>query len=316
MGIGKDGSLPWKGLKKEMAYFARVTKCAPNGHSRNAVIMGRKTWGSIPKKFRPLPERLNVVLSRSYPEKPEKAAHECTTEPMKIASLEAALDALNAREVGKVFVIGGAEVYKAALELPNTKRILLTRIMSDFECDTTFPMTLSSSGLSSSAQRWEKKEKKELDAWAGKDIPSGKQEENGINYVFEMWEKQETPATHMSILFTTRQPTPPLTSYLPSLAYTASLAHQDKEATRVVVLPLKAETRICEALGIARAGFIGLLEGDAISTKALVEFVREKVPKIEPGKWLEDGVKSYLETRINAYQVPAPMLQKDKGRNR
>ena len=233
---------------------------------------------------------------------------------MKIASLEAALIALNAREIGKVFVIGGAELYKASLELPNTKRILLTRIMSDLECDTTFPITLSSSNLSSSAQLWERKEKKELDAWTGEDVPSGEQEENGIKYVFEMWEKQGTPATHMSILFTTRQPTPPLTSYLPSLAYTASLAHQDREATRVVVLPLKAETRICEALGIARAGFIGLLEGDAVGTKAVVEFVREKVPKVEPMKWLEDGVRSYPETRINAYQVPAPVLQKDKGK--
>ena len=314
MGIGKDGGLPWKGLKKEMAYFARVTKCAPNNHSRNAVIMGRKTWESIPEKFRPLPGRINVVLSRSYPERPGNAVYECTTEPMRIASLEAALDALNAEEVGKVFVIGGAEVYKAALKLPNTKRILLTRIMSNFECDTTFPITLSSFDLSSSAQLWVRKEKKELDAWTGEDAPRGEQEENGIKYAFEMWEKQRSPATHMSILFTTRQPTPPLTSYLPLLAYTASLAHKDKEATRVVVLPLKAETRICEALGIARAGFIGLLEGDAVGTKALVEFVREKIPKIEPGKWLEDGVKSYLETRINAYQVSAPVLQKDKGK--
>lgn len=312
MGIGKDGGLPWKGLKKELAYFARVTKSSPSGHFRNAVIMGRKTWESIPEKFRPLPGRLNVVLSRSYPERAEKAAYECTTESIKVASLGAALDALQAREVGKVFVIGGAEVYKAALELPNTKRILLTRVLSDFECDTNFPVPLSSCDLSSSALLWERKEKKELDAWTGEEAPSGEQEENGTNYVYEMWEKQGTPAGHMSMLFTTRQPMPPLTSYLPILSYTASLAHPDKEATRLVVLPLKAEARLCEALGIARAGFIGLLEGDAVGTRALVEFVREKVPKIEPGQWLEDGVKEYRETRINAYQVPVPVLQKDK----
>ena len=96
------------------------------------------------------------------------------------------------------------------------------------------------------------------------------------------------------------------------LSYTASLAHPDKEATRLVVLPLNAEARLCDALGIARAGFIGLLEGEAVGTRALVEFVRCKVPKIEPGQWLEDGVKEYRETRINAYQVAVPVLQKDK----
>ena len=62
-GIGKAGRLPWR-LPQEMAYFARVTSNAPEG-SINAVIMGKNTWESIPKKFRPLPRRLNVVLSRN-----------------------------------------------------------------------------------------------------------------------------------------------------------------------------------------------------------------------------------------------------------
>jgi dihydrofolate reductase len=55
-------SLPWR-LPKEMAYFARVTTAAPPG-TRNAVIMGRKTWESIPEKFKPLRERKNIILSR------------------------------------------------------------------------------------------------------------------------------------------------------------------------------------------------------------------------------------------------------------
>lgn len=319
MGIGKDGDLPWRGLKKEMAYFARVTKRAAQEDVRNVVIMGRKTWESIPDKFRPLPDRINIVLSRSHLEKPDKRLHEYMlygyrNGQLEVPSLESALAALQFREVGKVFLIGGAEIYKAALELPNTKRILLTRILSDFDCDTAFPISLSSSNPSSSASLWQRKEKKELDAWTGEEVPSGEQEENGTKYVYEMWEKESDKKEHMSVLFTTRHPTPPLTSYLPMLAYTASLAHLDKEATRLVVLPPKSEARLCEALGIARAGFIGLLEGDAVGTKALVEFLREKVPKIEPGKWLEEGVKSYNETRINAYQVPAPVLQKDKDK--
>ena len=61
-GFGQSGSLPWR-LPLEMAYFARVTSHAPDGVP-NAVIMGRKTWESIPKKFKPLKDRVNVVVSR------------------------------------------------------------------------------------------------------------------------------------------------------------------------------------------------------------------------------------------------------------
>ena len=62
-GIGANARLPWR-LPKEMKYFAQVTSHAPEGR-QNAVIMGRNTWESIPKKFRPLPKRVNVVVSRN-----------------------------------------------------------------------------------------------------------------------------------------------------------------------------------------------------------------------------------------------------------
>lgn len=91
MGIGANGTLPWTGLKKEMAYFARVTKRLPphvyrllsalrlhsslmpeqaSANAVNAVVMGRKTWDSIPPKFRPLKGRLNIVISRSASSQP------------------------------------------------------------------------------------------------------------------------------------------------------------------------------------------------------------------------------------------------------
>lgn len=60
--IGRNSSLPWR-LSQEMAYFARMTK-GEETHAKNAVIMGRKSWEGIPKKFRPLPGRINVVVSR------------------------------------------------------------------------------------------------------------------------------------------------------------------------------------------------------------------------------------------------------------
>lgn len=60
-GIGLNGGLPWR-LSKEMKYFATVTSKAPDG-KRNAVLMGRHTWDSIPARFRPLKDRMNVVIT-------------------------------------------------------------------------------------------------------------------------------------------------------------------------------------------------------------------------------------------------------------
>ncbi|ORY69701.1 dihydrofolate reductase [Pseudomassariella vexata] len=186
MGIGRAGTLPWTGLKKEMAYFARPPSAL------NAVIMGRKTWDSIPPKFRPLKGRLNIVISRSHPDvAPEQMEVDVQTEPVKVSSLQKALEYLrgsSAAKEGKVYVIGGAQIYGAALELKEkeTKRILLTRVMSDFECDTFFPLELSEG---QAGGRWVKKSKAALDAWTGETVPEGVQEENGTRYEFQMWER-------------------------------------------------------------------------------------------------------------------------------
>lgn len=61
--IGRNSTLPWR-LSQEMAYFARITKGEEGSSKRNAVIMGRKSWEGIPAKFRPLPGRTNIVVSR------------------------------------------------------------------------------------------------------------------------------------------------------------------------------------------------------------------------------------------------------------
>ena len=112
MGIGKQGKLPWR-LSADMAHFKDVTSTTSSALKRNAVIMGRATWESIPPRFRPLPSRLNVVLSRQPP-----AALRAGTGPgipddvLVCASLSAALEQLasgaHADDIERVFVIGGA----------------------------------------------------------------------------------------------------------------------------------------------------------------------------------------------------------------
>ena len=62
LGIGSNGTLPWR-LKKEMQYFAQMTKNTKDISKKNAVLMGRKTYESIPPNFRPLKDRLNIVLT-------------------------------------------------------------------------------------------------------------------------------------------------------------------------------------------------------------------------------------------------------------
>lgn len=125
-----------------MSYFKRLTSETKDASKQNVVIMGRKTWESIPNKFRPLPGRMNIVLSRS--------AGGAGVEGENVAfkpSMEAAL-ALVAEDASKyetVFVIGGGEIYKEAMASPNLSAIHLTLVedMRDSKdaiaCDTFFP---------------------------------------------------------------------------------------------------------------------------------------------------------------------------------
>lgn len=110
MGIGKDGKLPWR-LPSDMKFFKDVTMTTSDPLKRNAVIMGRKTWESIPIQHRPLPGRLNVVLTRSG------SFDIATVENVVICgSMISALELLAGSpycvSVEKVFVIGGGQIYR------------------------------------------------------------------------------------------------------------------------------------------------------------------------------------------------------------
>jgi dihydrofolate reductase len=117
--IGRGGTVPWH-LPEDMAFFRELT----TGHP---VVMGRRTWDSLPDRFRPLPGRRNIVVTRNPAWKAEGA--------VRAGSLEEALRL--AGPDGRVFVIGGAEIYRAAL--PRADELVLTEVELDVAGDTYFP---------------------------------------------------------------------------------------------------------------------------------------------------------------------------------
>jgi dihydrofolate reductase len=119
--IGKNNAMPWS-IKEDMAHFRQLTDGWP-------CIMGRKTWESLPKK--PLPGRLNIVISSSVPK-----GELCPQENVIISpSLFAAIERCAAYE--KVFICGGESVYRQALDLAD--KIELTLIRQKYDGDTFFP---------------------------------------------------------------------------------------------------------------------------------------------------------------------------------
>ncbi|MBK7535296.1 MAG: dihydrofolate reductase [Myxococcales bacterium] len=130
-GIGKDNALPWPKLSADLQHFQRLTSTAPPGR-RNAVVMGRRTWESKEVGGRPLPRRCNVVLTSRSLVVPDGV--------LVASSLEDALTQLGRRaELGHIFVIGGAEIYRLALAHPRCRAVYLTRVAATFGADTFVP---------------------------------------------------------------------------------------------------------------------------------------------------------------------------------
>ena len=117
--IGRGGELVWR-ESADQQHFRRVTLGCP-------VIMGRKTWDSLPARFRPLPGRRNIVVTRNAGWHGEGAE--------RAGSLAEALRL--AQDAAKVFVIGGAELY--ALALPQADELVLTEIEAELDGDVFFP---------------------------------------------------------------------------------------------------------------------------------------------------------------------------------
>jgi len=129
-GIGINNQLPWQ-IKADLKHFADLT-ISKNADRQNVVIMGRKTWESLPEKFRPLKNRLNVVLSKQND-------LNLPTGVLKYSSLDEALNDLNQQAIAEIFIIGGGSLYSQAIKRHDCKNLYLTKILTDFNCDTYFP---------------------------------------------------------------------------------------------------------------------------------------------------------------------------------
>ncbi len=117
--IGKDNQMPWH-LPEDLAHFKRVTLGQP-------VIMGRKTWDSLPARFRPLPGRLNIVITRQADWQADGA--------LRAHSIEEAMHLCGA--VADAWIMGGAQIYRQAGPLASTA--VVTEIDADFDGDAWAP---------------------------------------------------------------------------------------------------------------------------------------------------------------------------------
>lgn len=132
-GIGKNGTLPWS-IKEDMDWFKKTT--IGDGVNENVVIMGRKTWESIPEKYRPLKDRFNIVVSKV-------SKNDCELGKLVEKGMGNALSLADTYRMvqpkSDVFVIGGSMLYNEAITYQECEELILTILDEDYDCDTFFP---------------------------------------------------------------------------------------------------------------------------------------------------------------------------------
>lgn len=134
-GIGINNTIPWN-IKEDMKHFRELTTSCPEGKI-NAIIMGRKTWESLPKH--PLPKRLNIVVSTTY----TNQSPICQGNDMVVcvSSLDEALHvAYHRSNINHCWVIGGSRLYEEALCHSHCHSVHVTYVLQEVQCDTFFPL--------------------------------------------------------------------------------------------------------------------------------------------------------------------------------
>ncbi|KAI9927670.1 hypothetical protein ASPWEDRAFT_176152 [Aspergillus wentii DTO 134E9] len=219
LGIGLNGTLPWPRIKADMSFFARVTSRPPHAGATNAMIMGRKTYDSVPANLRPLGKRISAVITRdesgavrekvrreleakrgrdaakaaaaAAEGKAKPVTEEPATDAIVSSSMEAALETLEAsygaqEKLGKVFVIGGGEIYATALQkgsgaVGRGVRIVMTRVErkgdEGYECDTFFPVDDNFT----EENGWREASPGELSEWVGEEVTGEWRDEGEVS---------------------------------------------------------------------------------------------------------------------------------------
>jgi dihydrofolate reductase len=134
--LWKNNDLAWR-LKWDMKFFKDVTSKTQDLAKHNAVIMWRKTWDSIPQKFRPLPQRINCVLTRKI--HTESSPSQIDDFVLYFNSLDHCLDELNTKDnIEEIFIIWWSQLYNQVLDHPDLEKIFITQVQWDYDCDVFF----------------------------------------------------------------------------------------------------------------------------------------------------------------------------------
>lgn len=160
-GIWKNNDLAWD-IPGDRKYFKQITTNSLDWKI-NAVIMGRKTWDSIPEKYKPLPNRINCILSRDFKFEDTK------WDIRKFSSFESALQSLSLdEEIDKIFVIWWWYLYNKVFTNKYLEYIYYTKVSWDFDCDIFIDEIPSYFKLKESSEE---------------------KEENGIKFSFEVYKR-------------------------------------------------------------------------------------------------------------------------------
>lgn len=194
-GIGINGGMPWR-LRKDMSYFQHLTtkfglqsslypSTDPIQDHQNYCIMGRKTWDSIPSKFRPLKDRTNIVLSRSFTYLLSNPRSNPTIFPdgsIGFSTLDTALEWCKSTDpVSTIWIIGGGQIYDQSF--PLASRLFLTRVRSEtpLASDTFLDM--------SEMTKFRRLDDGEIRGLLGIEMTVGWQREGEFEFEFQVWER-------------------------------------------------------------------------------------------------------------------------------
>ena len=137
--IGKNNSIPWH-IPEDLINFKKLT-------TNNICVMGRNTWESLPEKFKPLPNRKNIVVSSKYHKHPDLFIKH--SDVFCVADFDGAINiCFNLFQDKEIFIIGGSKLFKESLDSKSIKKMIITHVNGSYEGDVKFPNIDSSRWIS------------------------------------------------------------------------------------------------------------------------------------------------------------------------